>query len=108
MANLIVATLWVEPESTFYHYSLMVKTLETAETLMTDPQVNLKLNVQRIELELEINPIYASVDAFCEVHRSRAANSVICNSSADDRCNTNNNDEGEGIAAEGCERIRKR
>ena len=33
---------------------------------MTDPQVNLKLNLQRIDLELEINPKYASVDAFAK------------------------------------------
>ncbi len=46
--------------------SLMVKTLEKAVTLMTDPQVNLKLNLQKIELELEINPTYASVDAFAK------------------------------------------
>ena len=46
--------------------SLMVKTLEKAAALMADPQVNLKLNLQRIELELEINPTYASVDAFAQ------------------------------------------
>ncbi len=46
--------------------SLMVKTLEKAVTLMTDPQVNLKLNLQRIESELEINPTHASVDAFAK------------------------------------------
>ena len=48
--------------------SLMVKTLEKAImiTLMTDPQVNLKLNLQRNELEMELTPSYASADAFAK------------------------------------------
>ena len=46
--------------------SLTVKTLEKAVTLMTDPQVNLKLNLQRYELQLEINPTYAPVHAFAK------------------------------------------
>ena len=46
--------------------SLMVKTLEKAISQIADSQVNLKLNLQRIELELEINPTYASVNAFAK------------------------------------------